>query len=135
MRSGVAINALGVARATPCGRRGITQFRIISSQTWLTHRIALERQKTSSVCLLVANDASARQIGLASSTAHVPPVGLVVLHSRTQFRVTHLDYKENFDRKTRLDSVIGGAGLVLVVGRMPVSRPRLVFMRRRLAAE
>lgn len=80
-------------------------------------------------------NASARQIRLASSIAHIPSVGLAVLHSRTRYSVTHWIIKKisivTFD--WIVFSV--GAGVVLVVGRMPVSRPRLVFMRPRLAAE
>lgn len=135
MRNGAAINARGGARATLSGRRGITQFTKTPSATWLTHRIALEHTKNEQ-CLPYSADtnASARQIELASSAAHIPAVGLTVLHSRTQFSVTHRIIKKI--SIARFDTIVFsvGADLVLVVGRMPVSRPRLVFMRPRLAA-
>lgn len=138
MRNGPAINARGGARVTPSGRRGITQFTKTPSLNWLTHRIALERQKTLSVYLLVPKRTRELDIELAelaSSATHIPPVGLAVLHSRTQFYVTHRIIKKI--SIARFDTIVFsvGAGLVLVVGRMPVSRPRLVFMRPCLAAE
>lgn len=91
--------------------------------------------KKPAQCLPISAEANSNEIGLASSTAHIPPVGLAALHSRTQYSVTHRIIKKisiiRFDRI--VFSV--GADLVLVVRRMPVSRPFLVFMRPRLAAE